>query len=76
MKTLDAGTSNAVGARLKKSLRKGNQGKDFIIDGRKAAGLTREAFLKGIDNAIRDRKVPSRVRGILKDGSIIEWPGI
>ena len=54
-------------------MKKGNQGTRFIIDGRKA-GLTIGDFRKGIDNAIRDRKIPTQVKGILGDGSIVEWP--
>lgn len=73
LKTLMSGPSNAVANNMKKSLRDGNQGTRFIIDGRDA-GLTEANFRSGISNAIRDNKIPSQVKGILGNGDIIEWP--
>lgn len=72
LKTLKSPTNNAVANNIKKSLKKGNQGSRFIIDGR--VGLTKEEALRGISRAMTDGYTPSAVKFILKDGSILNWP--
>ena len=73
LKTLNSGTANAVANRIKQSMKKGNQGNRFIIDGR-SVGLNEKMLRDGINNAIRDRKIPGRVKGLLGDGSVFDWP--
>jgi hypothetical protein len=73
LKTLESASDNAVANNIKKSMKAGNQGKRFIIDGRKV-GLTEENAIEGIKRAIRNGYEPSNVKVILGNERIINWP--
>ncbi len=75
LKVLDVASTNparGVDSGIKAAIGR-NQSTRVIVDGR-AAGMNSKHFDDGIRNAIRDRKVPSEVIGIDKNGAILYWP--
>ncbi|WP_159675649.1 hypothetical protein, partial [Andreprevotia sp. IGB-42] len=75
VKTLVSGTNNAVANNIKKSMKSGNQGSRFIIDGRRCnPPLTLAEAESGIARARRGGAEPTEVMFILGDNSIVMWP--
>ncbi len=77
LKTLDSkngkiATSSAVAGSIRKAINR-KQSKLIIIDGLKAK-LSIETLKDGIARAHRNGKYPTRIKAILGNGEIYEWP--